>query len=366
MTQFDAQDWITQLFLRLRRRGYPLGVDEYQAALQASEAGYAQDEAALLDLAQILWCHSRSQQSQLVPIWQDLQREAQKQKPLQENLADKEEPSPLAAKPVDEVKPQQLDPEPLIREREALPKQEVSSLPVQAPLMLIERESILPLQNYFPLSRRSMVYGWRFLRRMVADGCKNVLDIPATIQVVTEQGYYLAPVYRRQQRNEARLLLLIDQNGSMMPFHRFARDLVETAREESPLQEDNVQIFYFHNVPASHVYQDLYLTSPVAIKDVLGYCDRDTSVLIVSDAGATRGYRRQERIQNTTRFLRQLQKQTHLIAWLNPMPRPRWVGSSAEILSYLVPMFQMDRFGFSEAIDVMRGVAKPSGQEDED
>jgi uncharacterized protein with von Willebrand factor type A (vWA) domain len=341
-----------------------LGVDEYQAALKAVEAGFAQDETAFVEMVQILWCHSRSQQNQLVPIWQDLQREAQKLKdPLPDRKDNIDPPDP---KLPEQVKQQQPDPEPLVREIEVQPKQEVASLPVQAPFIPIEREGILSLQNYFPLPRRSMVYGWRFLRRPVADGCKNVLDIPATIQGVTEQGYYLAPVYRRQQRNGARLLLLIDQNGSMMPFHRFARDLVETAREESLLQEENVQVFYFHNVPTSHVYQDLYLTSPVPIKEVLGQCDGDTSVLIVSDAGAARGYRRQERIQDTTRFLLQLQKQTRLIAWLNPMSRPRWVGSSAEILSYLVPMFQMDRFGFAEAIDVMRGLAKASVQGDEE
>lgn len=366
MSQFDAQDWITRLFFRLRRRGYPLGMDEYHAALKAADAGYAQDEVALIELVQILWCHSRSQQSQVVPIWQDLQRESKKQDVLPAEREDKIEPSPLSSKPVEDVKPPQPDPEPLIKEVEVQPKPEVASLPVQAPFAPIERESILSLQNYFPLSRRSMVYGWRFLRQSIADGCRTVLDISATIQKVTEQGYYLAPVYRRQQRNRARLLLLIDQNGSMMPFHRFARDLVETAQEESPLQKENVQVFYFHNVPASHVYQDLYLTSPVSTKEVLGQCDSDTSVLIVSDAGAARGYRRQERIQDTTRFLLQLQKQTRLIAWLNPMSRLRWAGSSAEILSYLVPMFQMDRFGFGNAIDVMRGLSKTSAPGDED
>jgi len=368
MSQFDAQDWITRLFLRLRQRGYLLGVDEYQAALEAIGAGYAQNEEALIELVQILWCNSRSQQNQLVPIWQDLQRQVQKQQDSRDDLKDKlREPSESERSQKDNDIGEPSKPKPLAREVELQPKQEVASLPVQAPSFTpTEREGILSLQNYFPVSRRSMVYGWRFLRRPVADGCKNVLDVAATIQTVAEQGYYLAPVYRRQQRNGARLLVLVDQNGSMMPFHRFLRDLVETARDESLLQEENVQVFYFHNVPASHVYQDVYLTKPISTQDVLGQCDGDTSVLIVSDAGAARGYRRQERIQNTTRFLLQLRKRTSLIAWLNPMSRKRWVGSSAEILAYLVPMFQMDRFGFGEAIDVLRGLAKASAEGDEE
>jgi uncharacterized protein len=363
MSSFDAQDWIVRLFLRLRQRGYVLGVDEYQAALAAAKCGYAEDEDALIEMVQILWCHSRSQQSQLVTIWQTLQREVQSQD-SRDDLKNRLEPEDVGSESLTEKEyaPAELEP---LTQVERSPQSEVASLPVKAPFMPLEREGLLSLQNYFPVSRRSMVYGWRFLRLPVADGGKNVLDVAATIRRVTEQGYYLAPVYRRQERNGARLLLLIDQNGSMMPFHRFGRDLVETAKQESPLQPENVLVFYFQNVPSAYVYKDAYLTVPMPIQEMLEQCDRDTSVLVVSDAGAARGYRRQDRIQNTTRFLLQLRKQTSWIAWLNPMSRGRWVGSSAEILSYLVPMFQMDRFGFGEAIEAMRGLVKAAEGEGE-
>jgi hypothetical protein len=48
---------------------------------------------------------------------------------------------------------------------------------------------------------------------------------------------------------------------------------------------------------------------------------------------------------------------TPLIAWLNPMPRERWAGSSAQVIANLLHghMFQMDPDGFSNAIDVVRG-----------
>jgi uncharacterized protein len=365
MSQFTAQDWITRLFLRLKQRGYLLGVDEYQAALMAAEAGYAETEAAFIEMVQILWCHSRSQQSQLVPIWQDLQQQNKKR---QDFRPDRQEQQEQESDTTDRVQQEQeeenLYDETVTTPAEVQSTSEVVSIPIQAPAFTpIEQEGILSLNNYFPLSRRSMVYGWRFLQRMVVDGAKTVLDVTATVQRVTEQGYYLEPVYRRQKRNRAELLLLIDQNGSMMPFHRFARDLVETAREESLLQLENVQVFYFHNVPASHVYKDVYLTQPIEFKDVLLRCSRDTTVLVMSDAGAARGYRRQERIQETTRFLLKLRQRTGLIAWLNPMSRQRWMGSSAEILSYLVPMFQMDRSGFIEAIDVLRGLVRVTEEE---
>ena len=56
------------------------------------------------------------------------------------------------------------------------------------------------------------------------------------------------------------------------------------------------------------------------------------------------------------RFLVQLKRRTTLIAWLNPMPQSRWASTSAQFIARLVPhMFQMDRDGFGNAIDALRG-----------
>ncbi len=140
----------------------------------------------------------------------------------------------------------------------------------------------------------------------------------------------------------------------MAPLHRFSRDLVETAQPENSNIE-HVDVLYFHNVPGEFLYSDIHLTKPVPCEEVLGQCTGDTSVLIVSDAGAARGYRKLHRIQATTETLLHLRQHTNLIAWLNPMPQDRWSGSSAQIIAHLVPMFQMDTDGFNNAVDVLRG-----------
>jgi hypothetical protein len=231
----------------------------------------------------------------------------------------------------------------------------MGSVPVQAPDFLSGDEYDVPLQTYYPISRRSLVYNWRYLRRPVANGPRDVIDIEATIQQVGRQGFYLTPVCRRRERNEARLLLLIDQNGSMTPFHHFTRDIVDTAQRESSLNPENVGAYYFQNVPTGSVYKDVYLTEPVTVTDALGTCDSSTSVLIISDGGAARGYRDRARVRSTARFLYLLKQYTSLIAWLNPMPEDRWMGSSAEIIANSVRMFQMDNQGLSNAIDEVRG-----------
>ncbi|NMF66983.1 VWA containing CoxE family protein [Brasilonema octagenarum UFV-E1] len=353
MSSFNPQDLMTRAFIRLRQSGFQLGVGEFLAARQAVEGGFGEDEEALAETLKILWCHSPSEQSQFDPIWESLQmsstpKNPEKKPPVKEPKLESdqervEEPQKLSSPPPQETV------------TEIKSKPELASLPIRAPFTPVENQDTSALQTYYPISRRSMVYGWRYLRQPIADGSLDVLDVNATIEQATRQGFYLAPVYRRRERNNAHLLLLLDQNGSMTPFHRFTRDLVETAIYESSLQPDKVSVFYFHNVPAASVYKDLYLTEPIKLQTVLETCDNQTSILIVSDAGAARGYRKLERIRATTSFLFQLKRHSSLIAWLNPMPEERWIGSSAEIIANLVPMYQMDNNGLSNAIDIVRG-----------
>ncbi len=78
-------------------------------------------------------------------------------------------------------------------------------------------------------------------------------------------------------------------------------------------------------------------------------------MLIVSDGGAARGYRRLERIQATTEFLLDIGQKTNHIAWLNPMPQNRWNRTSAQLIAYRVPMYPMNNQGLSNAIDTIMG-----------
>jgi uncharacterized protein with von Willebrand factor type A (vWA) domain len=198
-----------------------------------------------------------------------------------------------------------------------------------------------------------MSYTWRYLRRMIPGGPEDVPDIQATVERAARQGFYLTSVFRRRLRNHARLAILLDQGGSMVPFHRFTRDVAETAVRESTLTQ--VEVYYFHNIVVDELYLDPYLTEKVSLDAVTAGWDAETSVLIVSDGGAARGFRRLPRMRATAELLARLRQHTTLMAWLNPMPSARWPDTSAAGISYLVRMFQMDPDGFSGAIDVMRG-----------
>lgn len=352
MDKVDLQNLLIRLFTILRQSGFQLGIGELLAALKVAEGDFEiENQDDLHPIARLLWCTSPDEQHLFDTIWKSSIAEEIKEgpKPLQYPQSSSQ-PRPEPAEDWEL---------PLTSVQQPQPSTETSSLdwatlPVYAPFTPTATERRYELLTYWPISSRSMAYAWRYLRRPIADGPEDVLDVEATVERVVQQGFFLSPVYRHRERNHAHLLLLIDQGGSMVPMHRFSRDLIETAQpENSGLVY--MDALYFHNVPGEYLYADPYLTKSVSRAEVFAHCSSDTSVLVVSDAGAARGHRSLQRIQATTETLFHLKQHTSLIAWLNPMPQERWSGSSAQIIAHLIPMRQMDLDGFNNAIDVVRG-----------
>ena len=350
MSDFEPKLILKLVFNRLRQDGFNLGMGEYMDAVEAVEGGWGNNQDELLDALCLLWCNSFAEQSRLRILWDTVVADS-KQKPREEKL--EEEIKTSATKFDDsensssrqEVKTQSVS--------TAKTTQEIAAQPVKPPFIPAEIEEDREFENYWLLSRRQMVYACRYLRRLVADGQQDVLDVNQTVEKAAKQGFFLQPVYRRREKNHAHLLLLIDQEGSMTPFHRFTRDLVDTVKYESDIER--VDVVYFHNTPAESVYQDSHLTTPIPLNEILAQCDRDSKVLVISDAGAARGYRRMGRVRAITEVLFDIKEYTNSIAWLNPMPKQRWESSSAQIISHLVPMFPMNKEGLAQGISIVQG-----------
>lgn len=212
--------------------------------------------------------------------------------------------------------------------------------------------------DYLPVTERQMKQSWRHLRRMVREGVATELDVAGTVQRIAREGMLLHPVLMPRRTNRTELVLLIDQDGSMVPFHSLSTRLVETALRGGRLGKTTA--YYFHNCPVGSLYNDPLHQDGESVEDVLKRFQRDrTSVLIFSDAGAARGGLNLERAELTAAFLRQLKQHVRYIAWLNPMPQSRWSSSTAREIALQVPMFEATRQGLDDAIDALRGRYKP-------
>jgi len=365
MSNFDPQLILIRLFTRLGKRGFRPGVGKYLAAIAAMEDGYGNTPEELRSTLRLLWCQSRDELVLFEPLWEEVWEEVLREQQIQlAQASPTKAPQPRPENEIMEDSNSIIDTSKPIappENLENLPKKEsqLDFVPVRAPKVTTIEGEGSELQQDFPISRRYMAYSWRRLRRLIPLGVLDVLDVEATVSAVAKQGFYLKPIYRQREINRTHLLLFVDREGSMIPFHRFVRNLVDAALEESGIEQVNV--FYFRNVFEDSVFCDEYLTKFIALKPiettqaVLADCDRDTIVMIVSDAGAARGHDSFERFHASTEFLFALRQEVDTIIWLNPLPQERWRNTSAAKIAYFVPMYPLDPEGLGAAIDLARG-----------
>jgi uncharacterized protein len=208
--------------------------------------------------------------------------------------------------------------------------------------------------DYQPANQRQMKQSWRHLCQKVREGMATELDLERTVRQIACQRIFLEPFLVPKRVNLTELILLIDRDGSMVAFHALADWLIDTALLGGKLGK--VEAYYFHNCPVGYLYRDPVHSESEPLTEILTKLRRDRAVvLIFSDAGSARGGFNQDRVELTTIFLQQLQLQVRYVAWLNPLPKSRWAGTTAEKIGRVVPMFDITREGLDLAIDVLRG-----------
>ena len=272
----------------------------------------------------------------------------------EENILDKNNRSPLSN-----------DDQPSLRASPETQKiEEMKSTKLIGEKHLNQKRKVKPPRNLFAksymdakpygFSRRQMKQSWRYLRRFVRQGSLLEIDIDATINEIAHEGTFLRPVLVPRKVNKASLLLLIDWDGSMIPFHYLSTMLSETALRGGRVELTN--IYYFRNCPDKYLYRDPTHIDAEVTTHVLSNLDfQNSNILIVSDAGAARGCFSEERLRVTRKFLNMAKQHVQYITWLNPIPKLRWHGTTAGKISSYVKMFELNRQGLDNAIRTLLG-----------
>lgn len=354
MTEYTLP--LFELFTRLRQADLPLGIDEYKLLLQALEAGFGgPDLDALAYLCRTLWVKSEVDLRVFERHFQQIMvRSITHDVPL---------PPPPTASPQTQrgASSSHISPETPVSQfaPSANVEKNVEAQAVQAVLHTASEDELpynhfVRSDEYFPVTRRQMKQSWRYLRRPVREGPAIDVDIERTVDKVGQQGMLLEPVFLARRVNRVELLLLVDQGGSMVPFHALSRRLAETALRGGNLS--NTEIYYFRNSPVEYLFLDPSYQEARPIQKVIERLhDKRAAVLIFSDAGAARGRYNGERLILTKEFLDRLKQHTRYSAWLNPMPPLRWVGTTAERIAQIIPMFDISRRGLDTTISVLCG-----------
>jgi hypothetical protein len=345
---------LEKLFLHLvNDRGFPLTVRDYQDALRALSLGYGgRDRQSLLRLLETLWVRTEEESRQLNLLFREIPVPTDEEiaawmggepGPSRETGGDRDEDAGPKEKPGEETQVPQI--------QFSAPTQSGLGLP-QARIEPSGREPFI-LHPRPPVSLRSLIVTWRRFRRASRSGPKVELDLAATVAEQSRRGYLAEPVLVPARRNLARLVVLVDASPSMAAWRSLHPALAESLREG---RLGLAALYWFHNVPDEQLYQTETLTGPVPVKDLLER-HAGSTLLIVSDAGAARGRRDRERIEGTRQFLDRVSGPWQPIAWVNPMPRRRWKGTSAERIARFpsLTMTELSEDGLVQAIDLLRG-----------
>ncbi len=341
------------LFIKLRQEAnLPLTIDQYHLLLQALTGGFGianRDE--LKQICSFLWLKSKtSPETQKFHQYfdqyfaqLDSELPPQAQKPETKDTLPEKPPSPTKQT----IPKTPLTPAPTL------------NTPLQTPIA-IKGEFLPPKSSKenqyqltikdFPITQRQIQQNFRYLRRPIREEnlTETEVDIEATVEQISQDGIFLAPVLMKKRVNKAELLLLIDISNSMIPFQplwqRFVTNLPEVGFARA-------SIYYFRNIPKDYLYLHPQHPDAKPIEEIIAKLSFNrTFALIISDGGAARGGMNRQRIQLTSDFLDNLSLKVGKVAWLNPMPESRWFGTTAEVISQFVSMFELNSWRLKAAI----------------
>jgi uncharacterized protein with von Willebrand factor type A (vWA) domain len=393
----EPELFVWALFQQLLRRGFAVGPQEYRALRDALRQGFGwSSRGELREVFCALWAKSREERAVMAALFD--------QQVVSDWNVGLPTPAPAGglgggatgvagapsgdAAPLADSEAASLTPPP--SEEPPAPPATVST--GRLPSLTLGELPALPYAHVFlpqyPVGYRTVAQAWRRLRWPVREGPATELDVEATVRRRSQQGVVSPPVLRPRRRNRARLLLLVDRQGSMAPFHSYVDMVVETIGQAGRLRR--VARFYFHDTPLEgadttlldslqgqlfprldpvlaevpallegELFDEPELVAPRPARAALAEHAPGAAVVIVSDGGAARGRYDLLRLLDTVAFLKGLRAFTSRIVWLNPLPAAAWTGSTAAQLARHLPMFPMDRDGMHRAVNVLRGQPFP-------
>ena len=372
----EFETLLLPLFNRLRQKDIPVGISEYLLAIKMIQCrGAWQDIERLKRLLCLLWVKSLEDQYIFHQLFEELVRPELEKQLLE---ADK---SPLPKIDEDSTFPPQetenldINSNPISqvsskvqKENKPQPNQPTNSIPIRdfsrkslseiTPIKLRFRQSYNLIPR-LPITRREMTGIWRNLRLLKREGAPENLDVQGTINLFCKMGFFSGVVLQPSRKNQVKLVLLIDCEGSMSPFKLLIDTLQESIEKVGLLNQKN--IFYFHNVPRGYLFTKPNLTKPLPIEEILSREVGNNSVVIVSDGGAARRTYDSERFHQTKEFIRQLSDKTYLYGWLNPVPEFQWRMTTAEDIATFIPMYSLNPQGLNDLVKILLGYPFPMG-----
>ncbi len=219
------------------------------------------------------------------------------------------------------------------------------------------QDKILDIRQFQMAFRRLRQYSSR------VDAQETELNIDKTIDETCENAGMLKIVYDKPRKNTVKVLLLIDSDGSMLPYSRLCNRLFQAVSQANHFKD--LKVYYFHNCIYDHLYTTPYCKRGEWIETnwVLRNLDSEYKVIFVGDAtmAPSELYKRggnsyiglwneEPGIIWLDKFKKRYKKQI----WLNPISQSSWDwvygAKTISAISGVFPMFELTLDGLEAGI----------------
>lgn len=370
----DSETFFLPLFEQLRKEDMPVGISEYLLAIKTIEKRIGLDNIERLKrFLCLFWVKSVDEEDIFHNAFEDLLRpELEKKLQSQKRFNDSHQDTPPSTsdqssdnfsdnnqsfQPSSNTNQTQTTENREQKDFSVTQNQGKTLTPKLDNIKLIFRQRY-NLHPRLPISQREMTGVFKGLRNLQRSGIAEELDVEATVNNICKYGFFLRPILKPRRRNQIKLLLLIDKEGSMCPFDSLIKALQISIEKGGLLGKTST--YYFNNFPQKYLFSNSGLTKAIPTEEVLSGEAKNNSVLIVSDAGAARRTYSSWRLEKTREFINLLTNYTYLYAWLNPVPKNCWGISTADDIAKFVPMYSLKREELNDAVKILLGHPFPT------
>ncbi len=213
-------------------------------------------------------------------------------------------------------------------------------------------------QNYRhdrTLDIRQMQMALKKLRYLQRLGSEEELDLEETIDQTCRNGGDIELVFSPPRKNNAKVLLLMDAGGSMLPYTHVVEQLFSAAHQLTHFKD--FQHYYFHNCIYEQIYTDIRMNKKTSTQALLQTLDADYKVILVGDAytapeelldpGGAIYYYHHNRTPGLE-WLRRIQAHFKACLWLNPIPARHWNRPSIELVRQVFAMYELTLDGLDQ------------------
>jgi uncharacterized protein len=222
---------------------------------------------------------------------------------------------------------------------------------MRSAIQIAEKRSFQNYRDDVALDTRSIKTVLSYIRQVVREGPKDLLDVDGTVDATCRNAGELEFIWDRARKKRIKLMLLMDAGGTMTPHAQLVSRLFSAARD---IVKD-LQFYYFHNCVYQELYTDIWQMEAVSTKKVLDQTNRNYKVIMVGDAymapselmspdGAIDYWYRNDR--PGIEWLIDIRKRFRKVIWLNPEPEQFWSSvPSTRMIRKVFPMYELTLSG---------------------